>query len=80
MSKPPRFALLMMFILSPRARHVKNRRMALLLATAIGCCPFLGCGGGNEPTVIQPTTTYELSEQESQNRERAERALREQRQ
>ena len=36
------------------------------------------CGSG-QPTVIEPET-YQLSEQEQENRERAEKALAEQRQ
>ena len=44
----------------------------LLLSTAVGC-------GSSEPTVIEPVN-YELTEQEQSNRERAEKALAEQRQ
>ena len=44
----------------------------LLLTTSVGC-------GSSEPTVIEPVN-YELSEQEQSNRERAEKALAEQRQ
>ncbi|WP_372895254.1 hypothetical protein [Stieleria sp.] len=49
------------------------------------CFPFIlasvtlaGCGS-SEPTVIQPQT-YQMSEQEQANRERAAKALAEQRQ
>lgn len=40
---------------------------------------FTGCGSDG-PTVIEPTETYELTEQEAKNRERAQKVLAEQRQ
>jgi hypothetical protein len=47
--------------------------LTLLAASALAGC------GGSEPTVVEPET-YELSEQEQANRERAQKALAEQRQ
>ncbi len=57
------------------ARPVQSIFVALLLilpVTSIGC-------GGKETTVIEPET-YELTEQEADNRERARKMLAEQRQ
>lgn len=55
-----------------------NRLPAVLLLFLVGFPLTLGCGSG-EPTVIEPQT-YELTEQEQQNRERAQEILSQQRQ
>ena len=58
---------------------MKTCHVVCLLAV-LSTCVSLGCGSSDGPTVIQPTETYELTDQEQQNRERAKKALAEQRQ
>ena len=56
-----------------------NIRLAICLSGAVAGCSMLGCSS-DTPTVIQPTETYQLTEQEQQNRARANTANEEQRQ
>ncbi len=50
------------------------------LLVVLNTCLSVGCGGSDEPTVIEPTESYELTEQEQLNRESAKKELAEQRQ
>jgi hypothetical protein len=58
--------------------NAMSRFRIFVLLSATTVASIVGCGPG-KPTVIQPRT-YELTEQEQANRERAERALAQQRQ
>ena len=52
-----------------------------LLAVPVAILPPMGgCGRSDEPTVILPGEPYQLSVQETSNRERAKKTLSEQRQ
>ncbi len=51
---------------------------AVSLFAILGICQASGCGS-DQPTVIEPTETYELTDQEQQNRARANAANAEER-
>ena len=55
-----------------------NFCQAVSLVAILGVGLASGCGSGH-PTVIEPTETYELTDQERQNRARADAANAEER-
>jgi len=61
--------------LNDAARTARRVTVALLVISPVAA---IGCGG-RETTVVEPQT-YELTEQEANNRERAQKMLAEQRQ